>query len=314
METGLGKKESDSFIFIRNQQEKITEFLNKTKSNDDEISNYFIELKDEEFVALSKLIYEVAGIHLTDQKKVLMKGRLNKILKNRGYNSFQDYYNAVRNDSTGELLVELIDRISTNHTFFFREKAHFDYLKDSVFPEIVRNAKTSNQRTLRIWCAGSSSGEEAYTLGIVVKEFFGAEEKNWDIGILATDISMTVLEKAQTGIYSAERVEELSVELKNRYFNMLSNGSLQVKPAMKDMILFKRLNLMNETYPFKGKFDVIFCRNVMIYFDRESRNRLVNRLHDCTAKGGYLFVGHSEALARESCPYKYVLPAIYKKV
>ncbi|MFQ5769866.1 MAG: CheR family methyltransferase [bacterium] len=270
-------------------------------------------LSDYEYKLISGLIYEKFGINLSEQKKSLIVGRLQKVLRENGCSSFRNYYNYVTSDATGQALDMLINRISTNHTFFYRENDHFEFLLETVLPAIRSLLKQSGRTDLRIWCAGCSSGEEAYTLAIIVLEFFGRELSFWDTGILATDISKRVLEKAMAGIYSDENTSHIPSGLKHKYFKRQADGSWMVQDRVKEMILFRRFNLTRDDFPFKGQFQVIFCRNVMIYFDITTRNKLVNQFFCFTEPGGYLFVGHSESLGRRDCPYCYVKPSIYRK-
>ncbi len=280
--------------------------------NGKDLFTNIIRINDKEFKLISKLIYDRFGIYLPEQKKTLVEGRLNKVLKDSKFNNFEDYYNYVTKSGSEYALLVLIDRISTNHTFFFREKNHFEYLVSQVLPQIINENKS--EKSLRIWCAGCSSGEECYTLGIVIKEFLGDKISTWDIGILGTDISITSLEQANIGIYSLEKLKEVNSRMIYKYFTIVDNTKVKVKNEIKDIMLFKRLNLMSKNYPFKGKFHIIFCRNVMIYFDKMSRKELVNKFYKYTYDQGYLFIGHSEALPRESTPYNYVMPGIYRKL
>lgn len=278
------------------------------------MQNGIINITDKEFELLKKMIYDKFGINLTNDKKSLVTGRLQKILKFNNFSSFNDYYIYVLNDKSGKALSDLINHISTNHTFFYREKEHFDYFSNVAFPEIVNNARKNNIRDLRIWCAGCSTGEEAYMIMILMYEYLGKEYSSWDCGLLATDISEKVLNIAKEGIYNYERMALLPQYFKNKYFTKIDNENWQVKDFLRREITFRRFNLMNTVFPFKKPFDIIFCRNVMIYFDQPARNSLVERFYNFTNNGGYLFIGHSETLGRESQLYKYVRPSVYKKV
>jgi chemotaxis protein methyltransferase CheR len=272
-----------------------------------------IEISSSEFKLISDLVYSRFGINLTDKKKALVKGRLNKLLKQLGFESFKSYYDYVINDKTGQSLLTLVDKISTNHSFFFREKSHFVFLSDILLPQLVDKKKLEKSNIIRIWCAGCAQGEEPFTIAMLMKEYFGSDITGWDIGILATDISKEALTQAIEGKYSKEKISEVPITLRNKYFKFTDNDYVKVNDDIKKMILFKRLNLMNENLPFKGNFDIIFCRNVMIYFDQITKENLVKKFYKFTNDGGYLFVGHSESLLRETCPYKYIKPAIYCK-
>jgi chemotaxis protein methyltransferase CheR len=273
-----------------------------------------MNLSDAEYLAVRNLVYDKFGVNLTEQKRSLIVGRLQKVIKQEGLNSFQEYIDLLTSDPTGQKLVELVNRITTNHTFFMREKDHFDFFTDTVLPETAARLKTQNSNDLRVWCAGCSSGEEAYTLLILIAEFFGIDLKNWDAGLLATDISQKALNIAKTGVYSDERLKDFPKHLLQKYFTRLDDINWQVKDIYRNEITFRGFNLMNKSFPFKKPFDVIFCRNVMIYFDQPTRKRLVDSFYQFTNPGGYLFIGHSESLRREECPYTYIKPAVYKKV
>ncbi len=275
--------------------------------------NLQLTITNNEFKLIRNLIYDQFGINLCEQKKGLVVGRLRKVLNQNGFNSFGQYYDYVKSDTTGEALKTLIDKISTNHTYFFREKAHFDFLMKNTFPEIAQKIAGSKINNLRIWCAGCSSGEEPYTLAMILLEYFGMKISNWDTGILATDISSEILEKANEAIYATTNVANLPNTYLHKYFKEISKETWAVKDKLKKLVLFKQLNLMREDYPFKGKFDVIFCRNVMIYFDNVKRENLINKFYKYTQPGGYLFVGHAESLTRYQCPYRYIKPGVYKK-
>ena len=270
-------------------------------------------LTDLEFKLISTLVYDKFGINLSDEKRTLIVQRLQKVVSDGGFNSFKEYYEYVIREPSGEAMLTLVDRISTNHTFFFREKSHFDYLTSNVFPQISDLLLKKGSRDLRIWCAGCSSGEEPYTLSILASEFF-AGGYAMDTGILATDVSVTALEKAVTGIYQPGQFTQMPLIYRQKYFTPLKDGSWAVKQNIKDMVLFRRLNLMRTEYPFRGKFHMIFCRNVMIYFDKPTRQALIERFHRYTEPGGYLFIGHSETIDRTTGMYKYIQPAAYQKI
>ncbi len=272
------------------------------------------DLTDEEFRLISRLVYEKCGINLGEQKRFLVVERLQKVLRQGGFSSFKEYYYYVVQDTTGQALLTLMDRISTNHTFFFREKDHFDLLTAEILPNIWQKVPETRQN-LRLWSAGCSSGEEAYSLAITISEYMGPKTVSLDhLGILATDISMTALAKASRGVYSAAEIAQIAPDLKRRYFVRSEDGEWAINQALKKIILFRRLNLMREAYPFKGKFHIIFCRNVMIYFDEPTRKALLERFYSYLEPEGYLFLGHSESLGRSSSLFRYIKPAIYQKM
>ncbi len=267
-----------------------------------------IEIKDSEFQMISRLIYKMFGIHLTEKKKSLVWGRLHKLLKNEGHSSFKDYYRAVINDKTNGSLLTLIDRISTNHTYFFREEEHFNILKQNVLQEIYSNNKVDE---IRIWCAGCATGEEAYSLAFLLNEYFLLNNK-MKYKILGTDISISALETAINGIYSKEKVASIPETFKKRHLKK-NETMWTIKSDIKDSITFKRLNLIQDNFPFKRKFHIIFCRNVMIYFDKKTRENLIKAFSNNLFENGYLFVGHSETLNRDNKYFKPAYPAVYKK-
>ncbi len=270
-------------------------------------------ISDAEFEKLRALIKERFGIHLTDQKRSLVVGRLQKLLRTEGFATFSAYYEHLVTDKSERGLSELINRISTNHTYFNREKGHFDFFAQTALPEIAARLRRENSRDLRIWCAGCSSGEEPYMLVMLMMEYFGREYAQWNAGILATDISEPVLATARAGVYTEERVQQLPEALRRKYFRSCGNAQARIDEAVRQEITFRRFNLMNLQFPFKKHFHIIFCRNVMIYFDQPTRETLVRRFHQITAPDGYLFIGHSETLGRNHDLYRYVMPAVFQK-
>jgi len=270
-------------------------------------------ITDKEFGAIRKLVYDKFGINLTEQKKTLVVGRLQKVLREREFATFDEYFQWLIQDKSGSGLDELATRISTNHTFFYREKAHFEFFQGTVLPEIHARHQATGNKEFRIWCAGCSSGEEPYTLMMLMMDFLGSQLNQWKPILLATDISARALKTAMSGEYPQDRVSQLPPGLRNKYFQKTPDGLMSVAPAVRDRIFFRRHNLMDPTFPFKKQFDAIFCRNVMIYFDRPTRNTLVGKYHQHTVPGGYLFIGHSETLGRDETPYNYVMPAVYRK-
>ncbi|MFH1841953.1 MAG: protein-glutamate O-methyltransferase CheR [bacterium] len=272
------------------------------------------ELHDAEFETLRNLVYLNFGINLTEQKRALVLGRLQRVLRQRGIDSFEAYCQFLVDDRSGKALAELANRISTNHTYFYREKDHFDYFVAEVLPAMTANIEDGGNKDLRVWCAGCSSGEEPYTLVMLMMEFFGMKYPQWDAGILATDISGTALQAAQVGEYDAEQLRKMPPALKHKYFSRDPAGKWHVNPEVKKEVTYRRLNLMDKAFQFKKSFDIVFCRNVMIYFDNITRDSLVRRFADCMKPGGYLFIGHSETLGRDNKMFGYVKPAVYRKL
>ncbi len=269
-----------------------------------------ITITTKEFKELSAYIKENYGINLKDEKKTLLMGRLQSVLIEHGFSDFSEYCNYIQADKTGEAITTLINKITTNHTFFMRESDHFLYFRDIVLPYLERTVKS---RDLRIWSAGCSSGEEPYTLAMILDEFFGNEKVKWDSKVLATDISSHVLSEAVDGIYANEEISTLPTLWKLNYFKKLDAEKYTLTDKIKKEVIFRKFNLMEEVFPFRKKFQVIFCRNVMIYFDTQTKNELVKRFYQNLEPGGYLFIGHSESLNREENGLKYIKPAIYRK-
>ncbi len=267
-------------------------------------------INDQEFKQFADYIKANYGIHFKDEKKTLVEGRLGYTLSSMNFTSLTEYMSYVTADKTGKAASDMLDRITTNHTFFMREPAHFKYFRDIVLPYL---SKTVTNRDLRIWSAACSSGEEPYTLAMIIDEFFGTNKVGWDTKILATDISEGVLAAARAGIYSQEKMKDLPVNWKKKYFKEYDSGHYILSEKIRNEVIFNNINLMNATYPFRKKMQVIFCRNVMIYFDNETKNRLAERLYDITEPGGFLFIGHSEGLNREKTRYRYIMPAVYRK-
>ena len=272
-----------------------------------------LALTDADFGFVSGLLYDRFGIRLGAQKRTLVAGRLTKRVLQLGLGSFGEYCEALRRDLDGRELSEFVNRLTTNHSYFYRESDHFDFLRNSVFPTIKRELETDPRRSVRIWSAGCAAGEEVYTIAAVARDFFGGLVDSADFGILATDISLAALREAQAGAYPAQKVAEMPQGLRAAYLRPAGADSFEVLPELKRMVLFKRLNLMDERYPFKGAFDLIFCRNVMIYFDQASRSALIRSFYRWTKVGGYLFIGHSETIPRSDCPFEYLRPAVYRK-
>ncbi|MCT4621633.1 MAG: protein-glutamate O-methyltransferase CheR [Marinisporobacter sp.] len=267
-------------------------------------------ITDKEFKQLAQYVKVNFGIHLKEEKRSLVIGRLHQVLSSKKFKSFSEYYEYMVSDKTGEALVTLIDKITTNHTFFMREAEHFYFLKDKVLPYLYDHVK---DRDLRIWSAGCSSGEEPYTLAMMIDEFLGKEKYMWDTKILATDISSKVLSSAKRGIYSNERIATLPAKWKLDYFKRFDHENAVILDKIKNQLILRKFNLMDKTFPFKKKFHVIFCRNVMIYFDHPTKTELLNKFYDMTERGGYLFIGHSESITRGTTRYKYIMPAVYRK-
>ena len=267
------------------------------------------DLSDEDFRRLYSYMQEKFGIDLR-RKKPLIVSRLSSILESKGYKDFHGYVNDILGREDQEMLTILLNKLTTNYTYFMREESHFDYLENVVLPELAK--KHEKDRVLSIWSAGCSSGEEPYNISMYLLEYFGKLPGKWDTRILATDISLNVLSKAANPRYPAESLEKLPKAWINKYFLPLGDGFYTVSEELRKNVIFRPFNLM-EPIHFKRNFDLIFCRNVMIYFDQETKDALVKRFFNATYPEGHLFIGHSEGLTKQTCPYKYIKPAIYRK-
>lgn len=270
-----------------------------------------IPISDGEFEQLTKLIYNKFGIILSNEKRSLVMGRLQKYLRLNNYTTYTQYIEQLHNSQDLAPLSSLIDNISTNHTFFWRESEHFIHLANQALPEVCHRAKQKDH-DLRIWCAGCSSGEEAYTLMAITMEFLGKEYGLWHAGLLATDISEKVLNTAIRGHYQADQIDPLPAPYK-KYFSAKGDGSVEAHEKLKQEITFRRFNLMNPEFPFRKQFHIIFCRNVMIYFDLPTKEKVVNNFTKFLEPGGYLYIGHSESLGRVNDQLEYIMPAVYRK-
>lgn len=269
-----------------------------------------VQITPKEFKQLAALIEAEYGIHLKPEKATLLTGRLHKVLEELGFSTFTQYYDYLVKDRSQTALATLVDKITTNHTFFMREAEHFDYFYHTALPYIKR---TAQDKDLRVWCAASSTGEEPYTLAMLIDDFFEGEKHLWDLKILATDISEQVLETAVAGIYTQEAVSALPKHWQNKHFKRLPDGRYQVVEGIRKQVLFRKFNLMEPVYPWRKKLHVVFCRNVMIYFDGPTKDQVVSKIYHALHEGGYLFIGHSESVNRNVIPIDYVKPAIYRK-
>ncbi len=269
-----------------------------------------IAITNREYSQLSTYIQANYGIYLKEEKKTLITGRLHNVLVQLGFDNFTDYYQYILSDKTGEAVRTLLNKITTNHTFFMREVSHFDYFRDNILPVLTDNSK---DKDLRIWSAGCSSGEEPYTLAMIIDEFFGKNKMWWDTKILATDISSKALEEAIKGIYTNEDIASLPTSWKLHYFKKIDHEKSILIDRIRNEVIYRKFNLMENIFPFKRKFQVIFCRNVMIYYDNQTKRELVNKFYDSLEHGGYLFIGHSETINREESLFKYINPSVYRK-
>jgi len=272
---------------------------------------YRVQLSEEEFKKLSSFIYKESGIRLPDVKKVMLQCRLQKRLRDLNLHTFKEYcdYLFSREGADGEI-IHMLDVVSTNKTDFFREPAHFDFLTEKILPDFYQSAKG---KQFKVWSAGCSSGEEPYTLSIVLSEF---AEKNpgFDFGIWATDLSTRILQTAMNAVYKEDRVEIVPLTLKKKYMlksKDRTNPTVKMAPNIRNKVRFGRLNFMDDHYSISETFDVIFCRNVLIYFDRDTQEQVINKLCTKLKPEGYLILGHSESILNMKLPLKQIKPTIY---
>ena len=262
-------------------------------------------LTDKEFNQIRKLVIEHTGISLSDAKRNLVYSRLSKRLRKLNIESFGSYIRLLETSAGKDELVNFTNAITTNLTSFFREKHHFDFMKSDVLPNLLKVNADSKQ--IRIWSAGCSTGEEPYSIAMAIRELI-SESQNWDIRILATDLDTNVLAHAKAGVYALERIEGLS-KLRRKQWFLRGKGKqtdfVKVRPELKSMISFRKLNLM-EPWPIKSQFDIIFCRNVVIYFDKPTQKVLFKRYHEVLKSRGHLFIGHSETMFKVSEDFKLI--------
>ena len=266
-------------------------------------------ISDADFNLFAKLVYDKTGINLAQgNKKQLLQSRVNKVLRTRNIASYRDYYEIVKADTSGGELEDFINLISTNVTHFFREEKHFEYLREQWHP----NFDFTKTNIVRIWCSASSTGEEPYTISITMKELLG---EKFPYEIFASDIDTKVLEKASKGIYPLQSVEKMDKMLLKKYFQQgkgNASGYVKVKENIRKHVNFHRVNLI-EPFRMQNKFDIVFCRNVMIYFDTQTKSNIVSKFYDVMNSDSLLCIGHSESLNGFKHPFKYVQPATYKK-
>lgn len=266
------------------------------------------QITDQEFNKLVSYMKTKYGIDLS-KKRILIQSRLANVLRERGLKNFNDYMNVVFNDRTGAEVTILLNKLTTNHSYFMREQEHFQFLKTDVLPSITKRHATD--KTINIWSAGCSAGQEVYTTAMAVDEYFGAQRASWKVNFLATDISMNVLAQAKEACYSPENLKDIPPAWKTKYFTK-EGENFKVIDKIRTQVTFKTLNLM-DNFTFPRPFDLVMCRNVMIYFDKETKDALVERFYKVTANEGYLYIGHSEVIDKEKTQYKYIKPAIYQR-
>lgn len=265
----------------------------------------------QDFNRVREIVHAHAGISLSESKQNLVYNRLTRRLRALGIESFDDYLTFVEGPGYDEEFTHLINAITTNLTFFFREIHHFEFLQQELFPALLK--KNADSKKIRIWSAGCSTGEEPYSLAIVAKESIPA---GWDVRIDATDLDTNVLQTGSQGMYSVESLKGVSDERVKKWFlrgSGANEGLVKVKSELQGIIKFQQLNLMND-WPWQESFDLIFCRNVVIYFDKPTQQKLFSRYHQSLKSDGHLFIGHSESLYKVSDQFKLLGKTIYQKL
>ena len=267
-----------------------------------------LKLTDDDFNRLVSYMKTNYGINL-EKKRILIEGRLSNTVTARGFKDFKEFLDFAFADKTGNETMQLVNKLTTNHTYFLREPEHFEYLKSTVLPYLE---KTVTDHDMRIWCAASSTGQEPYTIVMTMDEYFGSQASAWNLKILATDLDTDVLRKAKAGIYKTDMLKDVPPEWLKKYFRKIDTDTYQVIDRIRNMIEFRQFNLMDKIICRKP-YDLISCRNVMIYFEMETKNALVERFYDVTKEGGYLFIGHAESVGKGT-RYTYIKPAVYRKL
>lgn len=269
------------------------------------------QLSDSEFAKLSKFIYTEYGIKMPPEKRIMLQSRLQKRLRALKIYSFKDYIEYVFSKEGNNEIIHMMDVVSTNKTDFYREPAHFEYLRDTILPQLYEEKKS-----IKLWSAGCSSGPEVYTLAIELSEF-GMGNAGFDFSILGTDISTLMLKKAYSAIYPEDMIQMMPLELKRKYLLKSKDKDkklVRVNQNLRKKTKFQRVNFMDDSYPVNEQFDIIFCRNVLIYFDRETQEKVINKLCRHLRQGGYFFLGHSESITNINVPLKQLKPTVYSKI
>jgi len=271
---------------------------------------------DRDYEFIRELVYSHSRINLGPDKKELVSARLGKRLRATNLTSIGDYCRFLQDETSAEELSHLIDAISTNHTYFFREPAHFDFLTQKAIPEMIGRRSKERWPTFNLWSAACSTGEEPYSVAITLEQHLGEASPPWPWRIEATDISHRVLQRARVGVYKEEAVRNVPVALQRSCFQKgfgPQEGNYRVRSSLQENVTFRQLNLLEGPPPFHDPFHIIFCRNVMIYFDRPTQEELVRKLGRLLVPGGYLFVGHAESLSGIKHELELISTAIYRR-
>jgi chemotaxis protein methyltransferase CheR len=274
------------------------------------------KLSDESFNQIASIIYNEAGITLKQHKKPLVVSRLSKRLRKLGMTDFSQYLRYLKESAQGgQELIHLINNLTTNKTDFFREPHHFEFLRD-ILPQIVEEGERLGRRRLRIWSSACSTGEEPYTIAMVLHDFF-QNIRGWEVKILASDIDTNVLQHASRGIYRKDLLAPVPPMAKSKYFDLMHRPDgecYHVKEILRQMVLFRKINLINDDFRFKFPLDIVFCRNVVIYFDDAGKQKLVDKFSRIIRPGGFIFVGHSESLLLAKKNFRFLKNTVYQKV
>lgn len=266
-----------------------------------------IQISDPEFAFLRQYLDRSLGIHLSTEKKALVNGRLRGTLVRHGVSNFTEYFQKIFGDGTGVEIQNMVDRLTTNHSYFYRESAHFTAICSRLFPELLRT-----HREIRIWSAGCAAGEEPYTIAMLLAKHFPEPVRNGRVSILGSDISKSALHKARMAIYAEAQFSSLPEEYRRMYFRKRGD-EFEVVPEIKEMVTLRKLNLIRQHFPFRKKFHIVLFRNVMIYFRPETTRLLTERLFDLIAPGGYLIAGKAENPALISDQFVHQGGSIYKR-
>ena len=269
-----------------------------------------MQIGDQDFIRLRDYIKSNFGVNL-EKKRALIEGRLSNYIAQEGFENFHDYIEDIFRDKSGAKINTLMTKLTTNYTYFMREETHYKFMEEVALPYWTSEIRN---RDLRIWSAGCASGEEAYTTVMVLHEWFGPKKREWDTTVLATDISTKVLDMAKRGVYPLEHFDHLQKTWRDKYFSKIADEEFKVRDILSKEVVFTQFNLMGDFSRFRKKFHIIFCRNVMIYFDTPTKAALAKKFHDALETGGWLFIGLSETLSGISGDFQQVAPAIYRRV
>ena len=270
-----------------------------------------------EYETVRRIVYDNSRINLGPSKKELVMARLSKRLRALNIPSYGEYLKFLQTSAGRDEMTNLIDSISTNHTYFFREPQHFDFLSQVILPDYCEREPKRPNHQFKVWSAATSSGEEPYTISLILDDYFNNRVRGWTWNILCTDISTRILAKAEAGIFAKDRLGPVRPDWLIRYFDKgvgESDGFFRVKDDIRRNLTFKALNLLAPSYPFRETFQVIFCRNVMIYFDRDTQQELIAKMTPLLEPGGYLIIGHAESLTNVKHSLKLIKPSVYRKV